>query len=271
VKDGVILWQSRDSLPGLPGVGSFSGPSIGSSAVAVALLLPAVQQAREAARRSKSTNNLKQIGLSLHNYHDTHNTFPTGTVVESAREPNDRLSWLVSILPFIEQAPLYNQINRKQSWDDQPIDGFDRIPIPIYNNPSLSPPPGMMLGYTDYCGVAGLGADGPKKKPGDKGAGAFAYDHPRRLQDFTDGLSNSVLVGDVSGDRGHWVQGGKSTIRPFTAKPYIKGPDGYGGAHTGGATFLLGDGSVRFISENIDANVMEALITIQGGEVVGGF
>lgn len=272
VNDGVIQWQSRDSLPSLPGVGSLSGPSVGSSAVLVALLLPAVQQAREAARRTQSRNNLKQIGLSLHNYHDTFQAFPTGTIVESAKEPDDRLSWQASILPYIDQAPLYNRMDVRKQWDQQPDDEFIRIRIPTFNNPSLPIPNGFAdRGYTDYVGIAGLGIDGPKKKPAEKGAGAFAYDHPRSMRDFTDGTSNTVIVGDVSGDRGAWARGGKSTIRPMTAKPYIKGPDGFGGAHTGGGHFLLTDGSVRFISENIDPNVMEALVTIAGGEVIGDF
>lgn len=272
VKDGVIHWQSRDSLPSLPGVGSLSGPSVGSSAVLVALLLPAVQQAREAARRTQSRNNLKQIGLALHNYHDTFNKFPEGTVVESATEVEDRLSWQVSILPYIDQAPLYNGFDMRKPFNRQPDESFVTVRIPVYTNPSLPFARGFeMGGSTDYVGIAGLGVDGPKKKPGDKGAGAFAYDHPRGIRDITDGTSNTVIVGDVSGDRGFWARGGKSTIRPFTAKPYIKGPDGFGGAHVGGGHFLLGDGSVRFVSENIDPATMEALVTIQGGEALGGF
>lgn len=272
VKDGMIHWQSRDSLPSLPGVGSLSGPSVGSSAVLVALLLPAVQQAREAARRTQSRNNLKQIGLALHNYHDTFNKFPTGTVVESANDVEDRLSWQVSILPYIEQAPLYNGFDMTKPFNKQADDHFVTVRIPVYTNPSLPVPRGFEGGgSTDYVGIAGLGVDGPKKKVGDKGAGAFAYDHPRGIRDITDGTSNTLGVGDVSGDRGFWARGGKSTIRPFTVKPYIKGPDGFGGAHTGGGHFLLLDGSVRFVSENIDANVLEALVTIQGGEAIGGF
>ncbi len=270
VEDGVIHWQSRDSLPSLPGVGSLSGPSVGSSAVLVALLLPAVQQAREAARRTQSRNNLKQIGLALHNYHDTFNKFPTGTVVESANDVEDRLSWQVSILPYIEQAPLYNGFDMQKPFNKQVDDNSVTIRIPVYTNPSLPAARGFeMGGSTDYVGIAGLGVDGPKKKVGDKGAGAFAYDHPRSMRDITDGTSNTLGVGDVSGDRGFWARGGKSTIRAFTVKPYLKGPDGFAGAHVGGGHFLLLDGSVRFISDNIDANVLEALATIQGGEVIG--
>ncbi|MDB4637369.1 DUF1559 domain-containing protein [Planctomycetaceae bacterium] len=78
-------------------------------AVLVALLLPAVQQAREAARRSACKNNLKQIGLALHNYHDTYNSLPLG--VRNDQGNRWGMSWFVGILPYVDQAPLYNQLN----------------------------------------------------------------------------------------------------------------------------------------------------------------
>ncbi|MBL6706479.1 MAG: DUF1559 domain-containing protein, partial [Planctomycetaceae bacterium] len=103
-------WISRGSLPSLPFGGDVGGiGSVGSVGVMVALLLPAVQQARMAARRAQSKNNLKQLLLAMHNYHDVYRQVPTGTVVDSAEEVDDRLSWLISILPFIEQQALYEQ------------------------------------------------------------------------------------------------------------------------------------------------------------------
>ncbi|MCA9005141.1 MAG: DUF1559 domain-containing protein, partial [Planctomycetaceae bacterium] len=83
--------------------------------VLVALLLPAVQQAREAARRSVSKNNLKQIGLALHNYHDTYRVFPPGGTQTTDGAPYH--GWSTSILPFVDQAPLYNQVNFDQPWN----------------------------------------------------------------------------------------------------------------------------------------------------------
>ncbi|WP_145373534.1 DUF1559 family PulG-like putative transporter [Maioricimonas rarisocia] len=83
-------------------------------AILVALLLPAVQQAREAARRSQCKNNLKQLGLALHNYHDTHGTFPLNYTRQWGNpDPLDGMSasWLVGILPYVDQAPLYNQVD----------------------------------------------------------------------------------------------------------------------------------------------------------------
>jgi hypothetical protein len=269
-----VVWISRDALPSLPALGGPNGPSMGTgtTAVLVALLLPAVQQAREAARRTQSKNNLKQIGLALHNFESVNRTFPAGTMADSAKEPDDRLSWQVAILPYLDQQALFNTVDLNRGWNNQPNQpGVVRVRIPTYMNPSQPPPAGKDLGYSDYCGVAGLGEDGPKTKPNDKGAGAFAYDHPRGIRDFLDGTSNTVIVGDVTKDRGGWAEGGKATIRPFVKQPYLNGPDGWAGAHVGGGHFLFGDGSVRFVSQNIDARTMEAIITLQGGEVIGNF
>ncbi len=86
-------------------------------AILIALLLPAVQQAREAARRTQCKNNLKQIGLSLHNYHDVYNSFPNGTVSTSAG--NWGISWWARVLPYVDQAPLYNQ--RIINWNSEAL------------------------------------------------------------------------------------------------------------------------------------------------------
>src|SRR6476469_1828653 len=79
--------------------------------VLVSLLLPAVQQAREAARRTQCKNNLKQIGLALHNYESTYNRLPPGNFGGIAGCKDDGLAWSFSILPYIDQAPLYNKID----------------------------------------------------------------------------------------------------------------------------------------------------------------
>lgn len=267
---GGMTWQTRQSLPTLPLGVSLEAPSVGTSAVLVALLLPAVQQAREAARRTQSKNNLKQIALALHNYHDTFNEFPAGTVA-GPEKPEDRLSWYVAILPYVDQAALYNQMVPKGALADEENVAARRNELAIFLNPGMQPDPMINGGRTDYAGVAGLGADGPTLKIGDKKAGAFGYNEARRIRDFTDGTSNTVMVGEVKVNRGAWIQGGAGTIRPLVQQPYLNGPDGFGANSVGGCHFMLVDGSVRFVSEKIDAKVMEALTTIGGGEVLGDF
>lgn len=262
---------ARQSLPGIPLLGGAGGgTAIATSAVLVALLLPAVQQAREAARRTQSRNNIKQIMLAMHNYHDVYRNFPQGTVPNDDLEPEERLSWLISILPYMGQAPLYNQVDMKAGWEADDHARTFRTVIPHYNHPNF--PVNQVNGYgaTHYLGMAGVGEKGPTLEANDPKAGVFAYDRVTRMRDIKDGTSNTIAIGETT-DPGPYAAGGKSTIRPLVKQPYINGGNGYGSKSPGGAQFGLADGSVRFISENIDAGVMEALSTINGGEVIGQF
>jgi type II secretory pathway pseudopilin PulG len=274
-----VHWYTRNSIPGLPipGVPGGSGgvESVGVVAVMVALLLPAVQQAREAARRTQSKNNMKQIGLALHNYHDTFNNFPMGTKENAAlKKPEERQSWLVAILPYLDQAPLYNTVNQEKGFADEANKNAFSTALPVYINPSqtteLVDPDGY--GRTTYAGMAGIGKDAATLKKDDPKAGIFGYDRKTGIRDITDGTSNTIMVVEVYKDLGPWAKGGPATIRGLSAKPYINGPDGIGrGKASHGGHVLMADGSVRFVSENIAPETMEALSTMAGGEVLGDF
>lgn len=268
VDENGLTTRTTSSVPGLPIPGGDGGAaSIAVPAVLVALLLPAVQQAREAARRTQSKNNMKMIGLAMHNYADTFRSFPAGTVQNDDLGVEERLSWMVSILPFIDQAPLYNQIDMKEGHGSATNSPLLSMTIPTYLNPGLTAEPGA----THYVGIAGITEDGPTAELPSQIAGVFGYNRKTGFRDITDGTSNTVMVAESSGFTGPWGQGGASTIRAFTQQPYINGPDDIGGPYRGGCHMLLSDGSVRFVSENIDPSVVEALSTIQGGEVVNDF
>jgi hypothetical protein len=272
IDDEGIHCTSRTSLPSIPLIGEMGGGStIAVSAIGVALLLPAVQQAREAARRTQSKNNLKQIGFALHNFHDVHGNFPQGTHPNDKLKPEERLSWLADILPFVEQAPLFNQINFDKGWKDKDNEKWMKSGVAVFQHPSVPEAPTTDEGFavTHYVGIAGVGKDAPFLKNDDKKAGIFGYNRVTRMADIRDGTSNTVAVSEASKDFGPWGAGGKATIRGLTEQPYINGPDGIGGPSPGGAHFLFADGAVRFISENIDPTVMEALSTKSGGEVIG--
>ena len=260
---------SRSSLPSLPFIGEMSGAGgIATVGILTALLLPAVQQARMAARRSQSQNNLKQIGLALHNYHDTFRFFPSGTIENEDLKADERLSWIVSILPFIEQASLYDVIDQKEGWETGDNADWTAMNIQTLINPQVAD---NTPGATHYVGIAGVGEDAATLPVTDKRAGVFGYNRKLRIRDITDGTSNTMGVAEASKDFGRWGAGGKSTIRSLTKKPYINGPDGIGSPFPGGMNAMFMDGSVRFISENIDPSVMEGLSTIRGGERVGNF
>ena len=277
VDEAGIHWTTRSSAPAIPLVSGADASSVAVVAVLVALLLPAVQQAREAARRTQSKNNLKMQGLALHNYHDTFKHFPPGTIPSKKLKPEERQSWQVLLLPYLDQAPLYNElrVDQRESapWDGDQQAALIATDISIFRNPSQSaahragdPAP------TDYVGWAGVGKDAPTEKCKDNKKGIFGYDRQTRIADITDGSSNTIMVSDgVGKDRGPWAQGGKSTIRALTTKPYVNGPDGIGSPHAGGFHVVLADGSVRFVSQNIDQDVLEALATRAGGERVGDF
>jgi hypothetical protein len=208
----------------------------------------------------------------MHNYADVNGHFPEGTVPNEKLDPEERLSWLASVLPYIDQAPLFNQINFDEGFEDRDNMRSMQVALPTLVNPS-SPEGAMNMdgyGVTHYVGIAGLGEDGPTLDVSDPNAGVFAYDRFTRFADITDGTSNTIAIADAN-DHGPWSAGGSATIRPLTKKPYINGPDGIGGPHRGGINVGLCEGSVRFLSENIDPDVMEALVTIRGGEVIGDF
>ena len=264
--DGLISY-SRSSLPSLPFVGG--GHSIAAAPILVALLLPAVQQAREAARRTQSMNNLKQLGLAMHNYHDTYTKFPEGTIPNENLKPEQRLSWIVSLLPYFEQAALYDRIDMKKGWNDDANATFTQAKILVLQNPSV-PSALTKAGYgtTHYLGIAGVGKDAPTLPVTHKRAGIFGINRSTHIRDIQDGTSNTIMIGEGGKDNKRPWAGGSVTIQAFTKKPYINGPDGFAGNHVGGSIFGFADGSVRFISEKVDPSVIEAAATIRGGEVV---
>lgn len=202
-------------------------------AILVALLLPAVQQAREAARRTQCKNNLKQLGLALQNYHDSYNTFPIGA---GSGRPNvseslyvqisgtARAPWTVAILPYLEKTAVYESFRQEETFVGVYDENNGRspenrdasnIPMPIYHCPSYS---GSDRLHSNYFGVMGGGT-----LPAWTGASAHAgrafwdngvlYANSRtKMRDITDGTSNTFLVGETKYQLG---PGGRSsgTIR----------------------------------------------------------
>lgn len=270
IDDKGVRAVSRQSSHPLPLIGSINAPA--AVGVGAALLLPAVQQARQAARTTQSRNNAKQILLALHNYHDTYNTFPRGTVENKELKPEERLSWLVSILPFMDQATVYNKINQKEGWKSDANKEMASIMIPTYLNPSrTNPVKPKDLPQSDYAGMAGIGEEElTSDKVGPK-SGIFGYNRATKLNEVTDGTSNTIAILEVNKDQGAWAAGGKGNLRALTKQPYVNGPDGIGGFRKGRVLIGLADGSVREVSENIAPQVFEALSTMQGGEQIGDY
>jgi prepilin-type N-terminal cleavage/methylation domain-containing protein len=280
--------------------------------ILIALLLPAVQAAREAARRSQCSNNLKQISLALHNYHDVHKEFAPGFIwiygsgpTDSVREGN--WGWGALILPYMEQQPLHDGLGvgptplavavatpAKLAMMQNELSAF-RCPSdmgPVTNTGRLiAGPPDSQLATSNYIGVNDLRGwlrynDGTSGNEMTNASGVFGRNKGRKMSEITDGTSNTLAVGErnwqrkyddgvlrtvlagvVFGIRGQrnrdsWGLADALGSARFrinydngASSPLSRSRRGFGSVHPGGTQFTLCDGSVRFISETIDADM----------------
>jgi prepilin-type N-terminal cleavage/methylation domain-containing protein len=281
---------------------------IGIISLLMGILLPAVAKAREAAERIHCANNLKQIGLALVGFHDTNRVFPsnggwdgkqtiqdvTGAaftpttfdyttgqlyqwgVGDPRLSPRDQTgSWAFSILPYVEQDPMFNQ----RAWPVSAVPGYvcpsrrDAAALPVVADDGNGrfQGGGWTWGKTDYA------------------VNLYAFDNRpvcRRLASFTDGTSSTILLGEKAfnpaveqpkswyWDEPFFLGGSKGTSRGGLAL-LLDGPDiqyhykeNWGSAHMSGVQFLFGDGSVHLLSRGTDEATFAALLTPDGGEVV---
>jgi prepilin-type N-terminal cleavage/methylation domain-containing protein len=274
--------------------------------VLVALLLPAVQAAREAARRTKCSNNLKQLGLAVHNYHDVFNYLPTSGGYSNAEGPRptpnpNRKGWIVSILPQMEQTALYERFVPFFSVPEGlfHVDCRDELAIVTKTLHCPTDPDGGALittqnqlagvpvATTNYKGVIGdsrMGGawTGSADCHNTVGCtGLFyrnSYQEPQRLANITDGTSNTFLIGeDLPRHNQHsaayYCNGDYASCHaPLNYMPKPPTPAdwpkviSFRSMHPAGANFCAADASVRFISQNIDLAHYQALATKSGYE-----
>jgi prepilin-type processing-associated H-X9-DG protein len=219
-----------------------------------ALLLPAVQQAREAARRTRSSNHLKQIGLAAHQFHDTFRHFPPKSTEQEIAAGEQLQSWMVDLLPYVDQSPLYQQYARDQLWTDPANRLAVQTVIPAFINPSVPGNPTDANGYA----VAHYAANSQY----------ISHLKRHRIQDTLDGTSNTIMAGDV-----------KTGFKPWADPTNSRDPglgltgtaDSFGSYHMGGVNVLMVDGSVRFLRTEIDPELLKALATPSGNETLSQF
>jgi prepilin-type processing-associated H-X9-DG protein len=216
--------------------------------VLVALLLPAVQAAREAARRSQCTNNLKQIALALHNYHDVNKCFPSAVLTDASGRPIR--SWRVAILPFMEQQALYKQYDFNQPWDSPRNRALGGVSIPVYRCPSDGNPASTETNYVMVVGDHTIGG-----KPNEK------VDFSK----VTDGLSNTIAVVEVTGLGINWEEPKDITVDELLRLVATRGNMSN---HPGGFNVALADCSVRFIPNTIDPKVLRDLLLRDDGHPI---
>ncbi|MCH9655660.1 MAG: DUF1559 domain-containing protein [Planctomycetes bacterium] len=335
-------------------------------ATLIALLLPAVQQAREAARRSQCKNHLKQLGLALHNYHETHSAFPAGyfsyatsngagpawaNIDPDSWDAAPGWSWSAMLLPYLDQANVYNALNVNSACWDAGHAGIVQAKIPVFLCPTSSggDEPFTLQDATGGSLVMGgstvrfgrshyVASHGQESCWGDCGSittgtiftdiytkatttvtingdasrvadGPFFRNSRTKLRDITDGSTNTVFLGEHSSKLSDktWVgvvpgafthprfstpengpdaaatltlvhagpSGGELDITGFPIIHPTNFPTFHVGQmfseHTGGGHVCMGDGSVRFVSENIDLLLWAELASIGEGEVIGEF
>jgi hypothetical protein len=215
----------------------------------VALLLPGIDGGRRAAPRMQCGNNFKQIALALHNYHDTYKSFPPAYTVDD--DGNKLHSWRTLILPFIEQGPLYSQIDLNSPWDSPQNRRLSQFVIPVYGCPSNE---GSDRTKTSVMAIVGPGT-------------IFEGADPIAMKHILDGTSNTILVVEVKDSTTNWMEPRDLDLESMTLA-INAGPNEIGSHHPGGAQVALGDGSVRFIPETIESRILRLLITRNDGEVI---
>ncbi len=224
----------------------------------IALMLPATQSAREAARRSGCSNNLKQIGLALHNYHDMYKQFPPAVIGPSNVPRERQFSWIVAILPFLEQGTLYDALRLDLPWDHPHNAGLLQMAPRTLMCPS-DPAPSTEEGFfrTSYVAVTGANfTDGPGNP-----IGVIGLDKGLAVSEIVDGTSNTVMVAEVT-DGGPWFAGGNGTARRIDDWLQNKSWS----HHPGGGNVVFADGSVQFLSSTTDIQTLRKLATAQGRE-----
>ena len=253
--------------------------------VLIALLLPAVQAAREAARRIQCVGNLKQIGIALHGYHDSNNTFPAGGWIAIFGQPstnNMNMGWSASVLPWLEQNAVYGGLNFNYPYNAtvNSTAAFTVLAIYLcpseprksYWNQSPGPPPDPYPSAdADYGGMYGpraLGSGFTNNPP----AGAMIFDHcGRPCPDLRRGASQTIAVGeDPEAINAMWVSGHNifDQSAPINARPPSEFGEELTSQHSGGVNTLFVDGSVHFLKNSMNVVPLAALCTRALGEVL---
>ncbi len=262
--------------------------------ILIAMLVPAVQKVRESAARTTCTNNLKQIGLALHQSHDVQRFFP------AAKTSTPKCSWVPSILPYLEQQDLYTQYNFKADWTDKSNRLVVATQLTMFQCPSTTEGPRVDTKYKSKpaCSDYNATTDVSRKlallgivPPSGDLRGVLVGNQTTRRSAITDGSSNTIIIAEVAGRPDLWNAGHKVVGNvPGGAWAAHQGPFGLNGSsndgsihngycpmnctndneiysfHSGGANALFADGSVHFLEASVGINTMAALITRAGGE-----
>jgi prepilin-type N-terminal cleavage/methylation domain-containing protein len=242
-------------------------------AVLLGLLLPAVQAAREAGRRTSCGNNLHQIGIGLIAYHGQFNAFPVGcteprfTAKDSA---NRQLAWSAWLLPNIEEQPLFDRINFSKPFDGKENAQAAAQTVPTYLCPSAwhGPSPQQGRAPCDYGGIFGeriLTRNNPPR-------GIMLYDLAISIADIYDGTSHTLIVcEDCYSMDGQWINGQNIFDVSTAVNAASRMENDIHSNHPRGANGLAADGSVHFLGNDLAKNILAAICTRNGEEPANDF
>jgi prepilin-type N-terminal cleavage/methylation domain-containing protein len=251
-------------------------------AILIGLMLPAVRRVREPAARAQCQNNLKQLGLALHafesmgrpaSYPSTSHahvvggrSFPTGCF-GPGKTPEERLSWMVVLLPYLEQGALFRQFDVEKGYArNLPA---ARTPIRTFLCPTGKEAE-TVDAVTNYVAMSGIGYDAARQPAGAAGNGFMGYDRVTSVEMIEDGTSNTIALMETRRGLGPWARGGASNVRGFDPDDLpIHGDKRPFGGHARLIQAAIADGSVRVISSSLNPETLAAAITIAGGERLG--
>ncbi|MEQ9406320.1 MAG: DUF1559 domain-containing protein [Fuerstiella sp.] len=225
---------------------TMSAPGAGQQVAMLApmMLGPAIMQAQAAAKRTQSRNNLKEIALAMHNFHDVYGRLPNAAPQSPTGEK--WLSWRVHLLPFLGHEDLYQQFALEEPWDsptNRPL--ADKMPD-VYRSPKAD----LSAGHTLYQVVIGPGT-------------MYENAEGRSFRDCTDGTSNTILAVEVAPDRAvYWTQPNDFTFEPNDVLA------GLGGVEPNTFQAVFTDGHVQMVSMTTDPQTVKAMFTRNGGEQV---
>lgn len=246
-----------------------------------AVAVPFIARARLKANTETSRNNLRELAVFASLHADPKQDpakspveVPAGTIVLPGTLPDERLSWVVSVLPGMDQRKVSSEqllgaLDRTKGWAAEPNQRVARTRLPVLLCPENTPEvPSGAPAVTCYVGVGGLGAGAAALPLTDPRAGAVRYEAPTPFDRITDGISQTLLFGETRTEVGPWLRGGPSTVRGFddsAGAPALVGSGGqFGGYFPGIVNFAMCDGSVRTFTAAVEPKVLFGLSTIAG-------
>ena len=218
--------------------------------ILMALILPAVQKAREAARRSVDMNNMRQISIALDMYVNTHNAYPPPYVTDADGKP--LYSWRVLILPYLDQDALYSRYKLDEAWDSPNNKPLSDTVIKIFQNPAEE---NLVEPLTNYVVVQGKET-------------MFPPDGKMTYGNIKDGTANTIMVVEISGSDIHWAEPRDLDFNTMSFDINDFSGQGISSTFSGGAHVTFADGSVHLLPVGTDPNQVKAAITASGGEAV---